>query len=198
MKDTDRDRWDRKYAQKEPPEVISPDSFLTLALHGLAPGRALDVACGFGDNAIAMARAGFDVTAIDVSPVGLARAMARARGAGVSIDFIETGVEDFQYGQEVYDLVTVFYFLNRAIVPRLRQALRRGGHLLYKTYTVHELRYRPSLNREHLLEPDELRKLFSHGHVLLHEEKDTGREAYAKIMVRRCRRPPGRRGRSAT
>ncbi len=195
MNGADRDRWNRKYRQKEPPPAITPDPFLSLALQRLPPGRALDVACGFGDNAIAMARAGFDVTAIDISPVGLAQAIPRAKAAGVSIRFVETDAEDFDYGREVFDLITVFYFLNRAIVPQLRQGLRRGGHLLYKTYTVDELRYRPSLNREHLLAAGELRRLFAGWQVLVHDEVDTGREVFAKLMVRRRRHVPRKDGR---
>jgi 2-polyprenyl-3-methyl-5-hydroxy-6-metoxy-1,4-benzoquinol methylase len=191
MNAADRDRWDRKYRQKEPPETITPDPFLSLALQGLSPVRALDVACGFGDNAIAMARAGFEVTATDISPVGLARAKIRAEAAGVAIRFIETDAEDFDYGQEDYELITVFYFLNRVIVPRVTQGLRRGGHVLYKTYTVGELRYRPSLNREYLLAPGELQTMFEGCHVLLHDEVDNGREAFAKLLAQRYRQKHG-------
>lgn len=54
----------------------------------LAPGRAIDLGCGEGDNAIFLARRGFDVTAVDFAPAALAKARDKARAAGVTVDFV--------------------------------------------------------------------------------------------------------------
>jgi SAM-dependent methyltransferase len=61
---------------------------------GLAPGRAVDLGCGSGANAIFLADHGFDVTGVDFSAVGLAKArraageQAQERGAR-PIRFVE-------------------------------------------------------------------------------------------------------------
>jgi SAM-dependent methyltransferase len=54
----------------------------------LRPGRALDLGCGAGDNAIFLARHGFDVTGVDFAPRAIATARAKARDAGVDVEFV--------------------------------------------------------------------------------------------------------------
>ena len=54
----------------------------------LPPGRAIDLGCGEGDNAIFLAQHGFDVTAVDFAPAAIARARAKAAAAGVTVDFV--------------------------------------------------------------------------------------------------------------
>jgi len=185
MNRADRIRWDRKYSEKVPPGEISPDPFLAASLPGMAKGRALDLACGFGDNAIVMARAGFEVTAVDISSVALERAKGRALKAGVHVDFVLSDVEDFDFGERVYDLISGFYFLNRSVFPKVKRGLRPGGIFLYKTYTLDELHYRPALNRRYLLEKGELKGFFDDSEILLYEEKDNGAECTAKIVARK-------------
>jgi SAM-dependent methyltransferase len=181
----DQERWNRKYSEKIAPSEITPDPFLTHGQSVLKKGRALEIACGFGDNAIYLAQAGFTVTAIDISAVGLKRARERADAAGVSVAFLLTDAEDFDYGVETFDLITVFYFLNRSIFPAVKRALKRGGICIYKTYTLGERRYRPGLNRDYLLRKGELKDLFGGFEILLYEEGDSGKEFTARCIVRR-------------
>jgi SAM-dependent methyltransferase len=54
----------------------------------LAPGRAIDLGCGVGDNAIFLAGQGFEVTGVDFAPAAIARARTKAREAGVEVDFV--------------------------------------------------------------------------------------------------------------
>jgi cyclopropane fatty-acyl-phospholipid synthase-like methyltransferase len=54
----------------------------------LRPGRAVDLGCGKGDNAIFLARHGFQVTALDFAPAAIAKAKAKARDAGVDVAFV--------------------------------------------------------------------------------------------------------------
>jgi len=54
----------------------------------LRPGRAIDLGCGEGDNAIFLAQHGFEVTAVDFAPAAIARARAKAAAAEVAIDFV--------------------------------------------------------------------------------------------------------------
>jgi SAM-dependent methyltransferase len=84
--------WDEFYADRSkqvPFFVAKPDeNLVSYVERGLVvPGRALDVGCGAGRNAIYLAAAGFDVDAVDISPAAVAWAQERAREAGASVRF---------------------------------------------------------------------------------------------------------------
>ncbi len=84
--------WDSFYADRDrgiPFFAAKPDENLVSYLdRGLiAPGRALDLGCGPGRNALHLARAGFEVDAVDLSPAAVAWAEERAREAGAAVRF---------------------------------------------------------------------------------------------------------------
>jgi len=144
MADADRQRWDAKYAIRSADAPLAPDAWLQELVGPLSPGRAIDLACGAGDNALWLAQQGWQVDAVDISPVGLALANERARRAGVAITTIAADIDDYSPEPASYDLAIVFRFLERLHLPRLIvEALRPGGCLIYETF-----------NRRHLLLPD--------------------------------------------
>ena len=81
-----------------PPEVIE-------FLEGARPGRALDLGCGTGTNAIALARRGWQVTGVDFAARAIRRARRSASQAGVEIDFRVGDVTDLGDLVEPYDYV---------------------------------------------------------------------------------------------
>ena len=87
----DRNRWNQKHAASADGETPSPFLQHILESHawGIMPGKALDLASGKGRNAMLLATRGFDVTAIDISSVGLAEASRRARQRSLSIDWLK-------------------------------------------------------------------------------------------------------------
>lgn len=74
-----RAHWDERYGTAELIWKADPNRFLVEELEGLAPGRALDIACGEGRNAIWLASMGWEVTGVDFSAVGLAKARSGMR-----------------------------------------------------------------------------------------------------------------------
>ncbi len=72
----------------------------------MEPGRAIDVGCGEGADAIWLAAAGWDVTGLDVSTVALARAADAAEAAGVRVDWVAAGVAE---AEGTFDLVAAHY-----------------------------------------------------------------------------------------
>jgi SAM-dependent methyltransferase len=82
--------YDLMYRWRGPWEMGPRSELVALVESGrvtpelLAPGRAVDLGCGAGENAVFLARAGFDVVAIDFSPVALRKAQRAALTAGVS------------------------------------------------------------------------------------------------------------------
>jgi SAM-dependent methyltransferase len=126
----------------------APSSWLAanadLLPHG---GRALDVACGDGGDALYLARAGLSVRAVDrdAARIAVLCDAARRQGLAVQADVLDLESGDPELGREAFDLVLVVHYLHRPLFPRLIGALRPGGLLLYETFTVDQaLRGRPT------------------------------------------------------
>ncbi|MEU3755691.1 class I SAM-dependent methyltransferase [Streptomyces olivoreticuli] len=135
--------WDCFYTDRSKPVpffVAKPDENLASYVdRGLiTPGRALDLGCGPGRNALHLAALGFQVDAVDLSPMAIAWAEERAREAGADIRF-HCGDAFALAGTELtgpYDLIYdsgCFHHLppHRRISYRalLDSALAPGGHL---------------------------------------------------------------------
>ena len=76
-------KWNARYANHNPGVIEPPSSLLADAVAGLGAGRALDLACGAGRNAIWLARRGWRVDAVDGSGAALALVLANARTGGL-------------------------------------------------------------------------------------------------------------------
>jgi SAM-dependent methyltransferase len=87
----------------------APNGALLTEVTGLEPGRALDVGCGEGADAVWLAGRGWEVTALDVSQVALDRAAAAARAAGVHVRWLLGGLVDAALPTRAFDLVSVQY-----------------------------------------------------------------------------------------
>jgi tellurite methyltransferase len=151
-------------------------------------GEALDVACGRGRNALALARAGLRVHAIDRDADALAglRSEAERQGLPISVETmdLETGTPDL--ARETYDVIAVFKYLHRPLFPVLLPALRPGGLLIYETFTVDQAaRGRPK-NPLFLLERGELRRLVSPLEILREREGEFEGAMVAAVAARRA------------
>src|SRR5690242_12826071 len=115
----DRQRWDAKYAAKSLPDRLTPDDWLIEQASAFRPGRALELACGTGHNAIWLAQQGWQVDAVDVSPTGLELASRFADCHGARVNWIAADLDSFTAEPTAYDLVLVFRFLDRLRLPQL-------------------------------------------------------------------------------
>jgi SAM-dependent methyltransferase len=87
---------------------------------GVDPGaRVLDVACGTGNAAIPAARAGGDVTGLDITPELLEGGRRKASDAGVEVEWVEGDAEDLPFGDASFD--RVFSTFGHMFAPRHRQ-----------------------------------------------------------------------------
>ena len=87
--DPSRERWNKRWAGERAQASTEPSAFLVAEVAALRPGRALDVACGAGRNAVWLARRGWRVTAFDFSEVALRAARELAVASGVSVEWLE-------------------------------------------------------------------------------------------------------------
>jgi len=152
----------------------------------LTGGRALDVACGVGQNAIWLAQHGFIVDAVDISSVALAHARLAATQAGVTVNLIQADLDEWKPPAEAYDLVIGFRFLNRRLWPRLQTAVRPGGWLLYQTFNLRKLTPDAGCPPEYLLDIGELSHAFGGWDIL--ESGDDGGPSHNQSWIV-CRKP---------
>ena len=123
-----REEWDERYGTEELIWKADPNRFLVEEVAALAPGRALDVACGEGRNAVWLATKGWRVTGADFSGVGLAKAQRLADDREVEVTWVEANVVEWQPPAASFDLVVVMYLHLRA--EQRRQALARAAAAL--------------------------------------------------------------------
>jgi SAM-dependent methyltransferase len=130
-----REDWDRRYADVENLWSARPNRFLVAEVEPLPPGRALDLACGEGQNAIWLATRGWDVAGVDFSEIAIAKAQARAEREGVAVEFAVADLLEYEPAAGAYDLVLLLYLHlapheRRLVLERASAALARGGILL--------------------------------------------------------------------
>ena len=133
MTDYAREFWDDIWATMDE-SFPDPDDLLVAQIKGLSPGRALELGCGMGSNAVWLAGRGWRVTAIDFSEN--ARQLARERG--VDVEFVIVDASAYQPKGE-YDLVTSFYVQlspeqREKMLSLAAKALAPGGTLLFVSH----------------------------------------------------------------
>lgn len=126
--------WEARYGEA-PVWSGRPNAALVQHAGGLRAGRALDLGCGEGADAIWLAERGWEVTGVDVSATALARARAHAQERGVHVRWVETDLAEWQADAQ-YDLVTAFFLHSPVNFPRAQilhaaaSAVSPGGVLL--------------------------------------------------------------------
>ena len=131
--------WEAFYGQREHVWSGRPNGILVREVSGLRPGTALDLGCGEGADAIWLARQGWQVTAVDVSPTALDRAAAHARSAGVA-ELVDWQQHDLSrsFPAGTFDLVSAHFLHSPVEVPgsrdkvlgRAAESVAPGGTLL--------------------------------------------------------------------
>ena len=161
--------WNERYGRGEHVRG-EPMPLLVRVADRLEPGRALDLACGTGRHAVFLAERGWEVTAVDASHVGIELAKAAARERGVEVDWrvIDLERDAFEIEAEAYDLIAVFYYLQRSLFRQIRAGVRPGGLVVAAIHMVDESPEIKQMNPSYLLQPGELRAEF-HGWELLHD-----------------------------
>ncbi|HEY8580914.1 MAG TPA: class I SAM-dependent methyltransferase [Beijerinckiaceae bacterium] len=142
------DRWETRYGAPEYIFGEAPNAFLASCAALLpAQGAALAVADGEGRNGVWLAERGLDVTSVDFSPTGQAKAAALAKARGVPLRLVRADVHAWNYPEEAFDVVAeIFTQFSEPKDRRLKwdgmkRALKRGGLLILQGYTPRQLHY---------------------------------------------------------
>jgi tellurite methyltransferase len=165
-----KEKWNERYraatADRQASQVLREN------LHLLPDnGRALDLACGPGGNAILLAEKGLNVDAWDIADVAIASLQSIAQERQLPIQTEVRDVEANPPGPETYDVIVVSYFLDRDIIPALIQALRPAGLIYYQTFLQQRVSDRGPQREEFRLADQELLQLFSGLQILFYREE---------------------------
>ena len=182
--------WDQRYRSRERAGEdlqIEPTKLVAQTVEDLPPGKALDLACGTGRNAIWLAQKGWDVTAVDGARAAVEVLEQRACKLNLNV---KTIVADLQKGEYTitpshWDLITICYYLQRDLIEPAKNGTRPGGILLMIVHTT-EGDEQPTESR---LRPGELAHYFTDWEILHSYEgkpdDPAHRRSVAEIVARR-------------
>jgi tellurite methyltransferase len=124
------DEWNARYRSRERIDD-EPSQLLIDAVAAIAPGRALDLACGAGRNAIWLTQRGWDVVAVDGAAEAIRLVRERAAGIDARVIDLETDAP-LPFADASFDLVLILYFLHRPLFAEAIRVLRPGGMLVHQ------------------------------------------------------------------
>ena len=126
---------------------------------------------GGGRNAVYLSKIGYEAEGIDISREAVDAALALARKSGVHL---KADIQDLEgrvhFDKGVYDVIICFNYLHRPLIPKMKEALRTGGMIVYETYIVDQARFGRPRNPDHLLKRNELLQMFREFRCLRYRE----------------------------
>jgi tellurite methyltransferase len=182
--------WNKRYRLREhaASDFESPPTpLLVKTVSALMPGRALDLACGTGRNALWLAERGWDVTAVDGASVAIETLRARAAERGLPVKALVADLEktEFEFEPSRWDLIAICYYLQQVLFEPAKRGVKPGGVLISIVH-VAEPGQAPT---RHSLRPGELETFFK-GWEILHRHEGMPNDAphrrpVAEIIARR-------------
>ena len=171
-----RARWDIKYEQGLP-SLTEPDPFFISAYERFVnpslpkPGVALDLAGGLGRHALWLASRGWQVTVVELSDVAIAKLSQAALELNVNVDLFAGDAAEYKLEPAQFDLIVLFYHLDRSLFPRIVSALKPGGLLICKMSLRWDSGERLTTASTNPLHRNELPSLVPELNVLHHQQR---------------------------
>jgi SAM-dependent methyltransferase len=189
----DQLHWDHLFNTKNYIYGKEPSAFLKAALKwfkGRKGAKVLDLAMGEGRNAVFLAKNGFEVDGVDISEVALRKAKRLAHENGVSITTILADLTHYKVKKDSYAVILNFDYLQRSLIPQIKQGLKRHGMIIYENDTaaqgMHGSQWpAPVKHKENLLNPGELKELFSDFEILSYVEIQNGGNSKAQLVAQK-------------
>ena len=139
--------WDERYSHPDPVYGEAPNEYLQSQLFRLRPGaRIFMPADGYGRNGIWLAKQGFDVHTVDLSPVGVERARKAAATAGVAMKIEAADLAAWNWPTDEFDAVAAIFFhmpsnVRAQVHPSMLRALKPGGIAILQAFSPVQLQF---------------------------------------------------------
>ena len=185
-----RSHWNLKYEQGLP-SLTKPDPFFLSACGRFVDqsfpsgGMALDLAGGLGRHALWLATRNWHVSVVDHSEVAIDKLAQTSRELNVKLDLVALDAVEYQFELARFDLIVVFYYLNRSLFPKIVSALRPGGLLLCKLHVQWGSEILSANTSENPLHKNELVSLVPELRVVHHRERQAGDRGIAEFVGRK-------------
>ncbi len=171
--------WDQRFGAAEPVYGHKPNAYLAEQVARLQPGsKVLVPGDGYGRNGIWLAKQGFQVRTVDLSPVGVERARRDAQAAGVSMTIELGDLSTWNWPVGEFDGVAAIFLhlppaLRRKVHASMLRALKPGGIVILEAFTPRQLQFTSGGPKqvELLSSPELLREDFGAAEILELEEK---------------------------
>ena len=164
-------KWNSRYREREV-ESREVSEVLKENRHLLPnSGKALEIACGLGANALFLYEQGLEIDAWDISPVAIDKLKQFCNQQNIAVNCEVRDVCSEPLPTESYDVIVVSYFLERELAPDIICALRPGGLLFYQTHIRDKVDDSGPANSDFLLARNELLGLFSDLTILVYREE---------------------------
>ncbi len=182
--------WNERYRLREHPAEdldAAPIPLVTTTAAKLGGGKALDLACGVGRNALWLAEHGWEVTAVDGAHVAIEILRARTKERGLKINAVAADLEkdEFEFEPSRWDLVAMCYYLQRNLFEPAKRGVAPGGILI----SIVHMTEPGEEDSPHRLRPGQLEQYFT-GWEILHRHEGKAKDsahhrAVAEIVARR-------------
>jgi SAM-dependent methyltransferase len=163
--------WNRILTSPKAAFSREPNAFLVTMTKDLKPGRSLDVGMGQGRNTIYLAQQGWDSVGFDPADRAVAAAQDDAKKLGVKITTSVARAEDFDWGENQWDLIVLSYVGAREYVTKVMRALRPGGMVIVEAFHRDATRKGP-IGGDVVFDTNELPKLFAGLRIVRYEDTD--------------------------
>jgi tellurite methyltransferase len=172
MSAKDRIHWDTIYRERSHLPYPTPDPLLFDYTPPVDPDddrRALDLAGGLGQNGLWLAAQGYTVDIMEISRVALRRARREMAARNLrNVNLLQADLEDILLEEEQYDLICIFRYLKKEMMPLICAGTAVGGRVIYETYNINYLDVVPEFNTDFLAMPGQLTEFFP-GWKIVHE-----------------------------
>ena len=174
------EQWNERYRAGE--QLFDAPVPLVVKFAPPAGGRALDLACGSGRNALYLTQLGWQMTAVDGSPVAVEVLKARAHERGLDVDICIADLErgEFEIPPGTYDLILDCYYLQRDLVPLMKAGVRPGGMIISIVHLADADQPGGTPKRAY---PGELRRLFEGWKILHYREGQPGESCHQRAVA---------------
>ncbi len=139
---------------------------------------------GEGRNAVFLAKKGYKVTGIDISSVAVKKAQLLAKEFNAKIKTVVASLDDYDFGDNAFDAIICFYYVDRNMIEKMDKWLKPGGHIVFEAFNIKQ---RAKLGEKadpesYYLKDEELLKLFK-GYKVLKFEEPLHLENYTSSII---------------
>jgi tellurite methyltransferase len=185
-------QWDERYRSGDRASEdlqSSPNPLLAETAAQLKPGKALDLACGAGRNAVWLAQHGWEVTAVDGASTAIELLERRAAECGVRVETHVADLEksEFPIAPASWDFIAICFYLQTSLIEQAKSGVKPGGVLL----VIVHIAAPGEEPTEHQLLPGELKTYFKGWQILHYCEGNPNDPAHKRLSAEVvARRPP--------